>query len=240
MIADTLTVMWKERKGLFHHRGSRMRNMLTLLSPVILAIYLPWATGPWWVDGPPSLLLAIVIPVSLVGITIPDSFAGERERHTLATLLATRLPDRAILFGKVAVAVAYAWGVTLIGLLLGLVTVNVVHWNGEILLYSWLVVLADLALSFLIATLMAWVGVLISLRSATVQEATQTLMAIFMIPPALLGVVASVFVSRIGKFIETLDGTQVLLVAVAVLVVANLGTFVRAMIRFQRARLMLD
>jgi len=34
------------------------------------------------------------------GLTVPDSFAGVKERNAVPTLLTTRLPDRAILFGK--------------------------------------------------------------------------------------------------------------------------------------------
>ena len=67
---------------------------------------------------------------------IPESFAGERERHTLGTLLASRLPDHAILLGKVAVAVGYAWVMTLMLLLVSLVVVNVTPWDGQVLLYA--------------------------------------------------------------------------------------------------------
>jgi len=122
MIADILTVMWKERKGLLRSQGSRTRAVLGFLIPmVMLGIYLPLQIGRALVEGPWSLLASVFIPMMLVGMMIPESFAGERERHTLETLLASRLTDRAILFGKVAVAVGYAWGITLMLLLVSLV-----------------------------------------------------------------------------------------------------------------------
>jgi len=136
MLDDILIVVWKESKMLLRDRSSRTRLLLVLLSPVILAIYVASDAGLRWVEGFPSLLIAALAPVILVGVTIPDSFAGERERRTLETLLASRLPDRAILFGKLAVAVLFAWGATLVILLLSLVAANVAHWNGEILLHT--------------------------------------------------------------------------------------------------------
>jgi len=218
---------------------------LSLLSPAFLAIYLPWEAGQDWVEGYVSLILAAIIPVLLVSLTIPDSFAGERERHTLGTLLASRLSDRVILFGKVAVAVSLGWGFTLIVLLLALVTVNVTHWGGQALLYSPKVAATDVGLSFLMAALAANAGVLISLRSATVQEAQQTLMAVLMLPPTLLGPI-TLLVARTRPewgpkaLLANANPTLASLIILAALVAVNLGLLLAAMARFQRARLILD
>jgi len=240
MIDDILTVMWKERKGMFRYRGSRTRFLMVLVTPVLMAIVFPLQAGPDWVERLDSVFIAVFIPIILVSITIPDSFAGERERHTLGTLLASCLPDRAILFGKVAVSVAFAWAVTLVAILLGLVTVNVAHWEGKLLLLTPTIALADLGLSFLLATLAAGAGVLISLRSATAQEAAQTMMAVFLLPPMLLGMVLLVFSEQILGLLATLDGTQILFIAIVVLAAVGLGLLMAAMARFQRARLILD
>ena len=145
MIDDILTVMWKERKSIFRYQGSRGRFLLVLLTPVLLAVVIPWQWGADWVRQVPSVVLSILIPVVIVGITVPDSFAGERERHTLGTLLASRLPDRAILFGKLIVSIVFAWGVTVVVLLASLITVNIAHGEGELILYTPIVALADLA-----------------------------------------------------------------------------------------------
>jgi len=239
VIADILTVMWKERRGLFRHRGSRLRAALTMLVPVaMVAAYFPWQIGRDWVEGPPALF-ALLVPILFVGMAVPESFAGERERHTLGTLLASRLPDRAILWGKVAVAVGYGWGATIVILLLALVTVNATHWEGEVLLYSPSVGVAVLVLSFLVATLVAGAGILISLRAGTVQEATQLLMTILIVPPMLLGVVLMVMHDRIGGVLEGIDFTEAVLIAGAVLAVVGLGLLWAAARRFKRSRLIL-
>jgi len=247
MINDILTVVWKERKGLLRYQGSRTRAVLGLLFPVVmLGIYLPLQIGRALVEGPWSLLASVFIPMMSVGMMIPESFAGERERHTLGTLLASRLPDQSILFGKVAVAVGYAWGMALMLLLVSLVMVNVTHWDGQILLYAPFMVLANVALSLLVASLVAGVGVLISLRAATVQGAQQTLMAatlfplmfVQLIPLFLLNVVPDGR-AHLRELVAAANPAQILLVVMAVLTALDLGLFVAAVVRFKRARLIM-
>ena len=242
---DILTVMWKERKGLFRYKGSRTRFLLVLLTPVLLAVVMPWQWGAEWVEEIPTVILAALIPMILVGVTIPDSFAGERERHTLETLLASRLSDRAILFGKVAVSVALGWGVTLVVLLLSLITVNIAHWDGKLLLYPPVIAWGNLALSLLMAVLVAGMGILVSLRAETVQQAAQTLMALFVVPIILMQLAAFVIPmalpsDQIRRLIESIDGAQLMLIVLAVLALLAASIFALAMARFQRSRLALD
>ncbi len=239
MRSDILTVMWKERKGLFRYRGSRGRFLLTLLTPVLLAALLPIQIGRDWGSTVFSVMLASIVPVLLVGIIIPESFAGERERHTLGTLLASRLPDRAILFGKVALAVAFAWGLTLFFLLVSLITVNVAHSEGGIILFEPIIAFADVVVSFLLATLTASAGVIVSMRSATVQEAAQTLMSFFLVPAVVVQVVFVFFLRDVIDYAERLNGEMLLVIAVAILIVLNAVVGVAALGRFRRSRLIL-
>ncbi len=240
MLDDILTVMWKERRGMFRYRGSRTRLLMVLVSPLLMAIVFPLQAGPDWVKDLDSVIIAVFVPIILVSITIPDSFAGERERHTLPTLLASCLPDRAILFGKVAVSVTFAWGVTLAAILLGLVTVNVAHGEGRLLLLTPTIALADLALSFLLATLATGAGILISLRSKTVQEAQQTLTVVLIFPPMVLGMIMTALQDRVRELVGAFQGEQILLIIIAILAVIDVVVFVAAMTRFQRARMYLD
>ncbi|UCC78011.1 MAG: ABC transporter permease, partial [Anaerolineales bacterium] len=243
---DILTVMWKERKGLFRAQGRRSQALLTMLSPLFLAIYLPYSAGVDWVDRSMSLLLAAVVPFILVGITVPDSFAGERERHTLATLLASRLPDRAILFGKLVMSVLFGWGITLLILLVSLVALNVLHWPGYVLFYKPSLLFADLAVSFLVALFTAGLGVFFSLRSSTVQQAQQLTMSVLLLPAMVLqfGVL---FILQSPSLRDTLKSTlgalsfaQLMLIIVAVLGTVATALLWVAMARFNRARLILS
>jgi ABC-2 type transport system permease protein len=181
------------------------------------------------------------------GMTIPDSFAGERERHTLATLLASRLPDRAILLGKLGLSVAYGWATTLIILLVSMVAVNVMHWNGRILFYKPGIALAHMAVSLLMAGLVAGLGTLISLRSATVQGAQQALFGALLIPLSLLQLVPMLLLSVVPngrahlRAILAAAGSPPVIVAVLVLWLAvDVALLVAAVACFRRARLILD
>src|SRR5438067_7544528 len=129
-MSDILTMVWKESKDVLFQGGWR-----SLIRPVIvvgiIGIYLPLQLGPQWVALTPiSMILLLWIPFFVIISFIGDAIAGERERHTLETLLASRMPDRAILLGKVLVTVGYAWGMNLAGLLLGLVMVNLFGGHG--------------------------------------------------------------------------------------------------------------
>jgi ABC-2 type transport system permease protein len=247
VLADILAVVWKERKSLFKQRGSRTQVVLTLLVPVgMFAIYIPWQAGVNWFEDPLSIIAGIFIPMLLVGIIIPESFAGERERHTLETLLASRLPDRAILFGKMAVAVGLGWGMSLLAFLVGFVIVNATHWSGQLMFYKPIIAIAFVVLSLLMAVLTASAGIRISLRAATVREAQQTLMAAVMFPPLLLGVVGTLVFTiegwreRIMGVVSNINSALLLVIAVAVLLALCLVLLRAAMARFQRARLILS
>jgi len=242
MIDDILTMMWKERKTLFRNRASRSRLLTMLLTPVMLSSVFPITWGPDWVEDFPSLIIAVIAPAVLVAVMIPDSFAGERERHTLPTLLASRLPDRAILLGKMITPVVVGWGAALLCALLSLVVVNVAHGEGQLLFYTPLIALGILALSFLTATIMAGAGVLTSLRSATMQEATQKLVTLIIVPAVVVQVVPLLLRSQLTRWLKEVkvDGGQLLIIIVLVMAVIDAGLFAAAMTGFQRSRMYLD
>jgi ABC-2 type transport system permease protein len=247
MIEDMLTVMWKEQKGLLRLQGSRTRTLLVLLVVIVmLGVVLPIQMGREYLTGAWSLIAVFLVPLFLVGMVVPESFAGERERHTLETLLASRLPDRAILFGKLVLAVAYGWGAVLLILLVGLVIANVIEWNGQLSFYKPAVVLVDVVLSLLMSGLIASLGILISLRASSVQGAAQALMFGFMIPLFVIQVIPMLFVSvvpngeAIVKQVLSTDIRWVGLGLAGILAVSDIALLLAAMARFQRARLSLD
>jgi ABC-2 type transport system permease protein len=245
MRTDLLTVMWKEWKSLFRDRASRTRTVVSLLAPLLLAVYIPFEESARWVTDPIlSLLPCIPSVVILVMLIIPDSFAGERERHTLETLLASRLPDGAILLGKVLVAMTVGMAVAVLVLGVGLATVNILHWGDGPLFYSPRVLVTDLVLSFFFAVITAGAGVIISLRAETAQDAIQTLAATLMVPGLLLGMIPPVLLSLrpewggvIRRTLGAVGYLQVMAVVVGVCSAVAVGLVVVAMKRFQREEL---
>lgn len=176
MLTDIWTVMWKEWREVLRMGGRRRRALVRLIVSIgALGVIWPWQLGPQFITSPIGVLLAAFTSAMHVAGVVPDSFAGERERHTLETLLASRLPDRAILFGKVMALIAYGIGAAGIMLLFGWATVNAVHRADGILLYRASTFAAAVAFSLIAAGLMGAVGVLVSLRAATVKQAQQVL-----------------------------------------------------------------
>jgi len=256
MIRDISTVMWREWKQQFGRKGSLASELVSLVIPVlmmaVMAIYPPLASGLVWLESPFSLMTSVTLPAMIVGMNIVDCFAGERERHTLATLLASRLPDRAILFGKMGAPVLLAMGMTLIVHLVSLATVNVANWDGRIMFYSPTIALINLGFAFLTAMYAACLGVVFSLRAATVQRATQNLLTAVLAPIVVLSVgvvgIGTVFPEswRIAFetfFVEVVmnaDPAQVVLVITGVLIAVDLGLLAVAMARFRRSLLILS
>lgn len=238
-MSDLWTMIWKEAKELVFKGGwAQLIRALIVIGTVGIA--LPWRVGPPWLAlALPELLLLLWVPFFYIVSFIGDAIAGERERHTLETLLASRIPDHAILLGKVAVTVGYAWGMALVGLLLGAVVVNLTHGDGQEdwLFYQPILFLAAVALSLLVSLFTASAGVLVSLRAATVRQAQQTLM---------IGVIVLIFgcllvISMLPPWLfSTLSYPQMLLVAIGVFALLDAILLGLALLGFQRAHLILS
>jgi ABC-2 type transport system permease protein len=237
--------MWKDSQELLLQGGSARRGWLSLLIIVgVFGIFMPLQTGRAWVETPIMLIYWAWIPLFMVSSSVADSFAGERERRTLETLLASRLSDRAILFGKLGASIGYGWGLTMASLLVGLITINVAHGQGELLLYPASIFLSVVVLSFLASALAASIGVLVSLRASTVQQATQRLsigLMIVIFAPLLLSQVLPIeWRARIGQTLQGADWTAIVLIVSVILAVLDAFFISAAMARFRRARLILD
>jgi len=245
MIYDAFTIMWKEWKELFRLRGSLKGGSLgVLIFLCVFGIFLPLQMGRQWVETPALLMLWIWVPLFLVTSVIADAFAGERERDTLETLLASRLSDTAILFGKIAAAVGYGWGLTLISLMLGTVSINLAHASDEFLFYSPIMCIGIFAWSFLGAGLTACVGVLISLKASTVRQAQQVLsiaiMMLLIIPMFGFKALPESWRHWIETKMSLLTMDETVFFVTAVLMLFNLLFLGLAIRRFRRARLILD
>jgi ABC-2 type transport system permease protein len=215
-----------------------MRFVLTLLSPVLLAFYAAWGSGTRWVELPVPVVPALLVAVLAVIIVVPESFAGERERHTLETLLSTRLTDSSIVYGKMIVALVTAMVLVGVVLILGLVTVNIFHYNGEVLLYTLPNLSFCLAASLIASIMVTAVGILISLRSETIQEATQTLAGAILVPPIVIGMLLLAFREEFVRLIVTMDGRLPAMIIVGTLVGATIALVIAARLRFKRSTLL--
>lgn len=242
MMADVRTVMWKEWKEILVS-GSGRGLLVVLIFVVLLGVIVPWRSGPTWLQSPVQLIVWAWVPMWLVLLVIADSFAGERERHTLESLLASRLSDRAILFGKVGAAVAYGLGITWLSVLVGLVTENVTHGQGTLLLYSAPMVVGIVGASLLFAFLAAGAGVLVSLHAKTLRQATQTLMlgvvVVFLLLVLGLGALPAAWQAALSTALTT-ELPRVIDIIGLILLAIDAALLLAAMVRFRRDRLILD
>lgn len=245
MIEDVLVVMWKEWKELKQFLGGTKGSRFGLLVFfAVFGIFFPLQGGKELMQTPAAILLWGWLPLFLVTMVVADSFAGERERHTLETLLASRLPDRAILFGKIATAVFYGWGLTLCILLMNLISINVMYWNTGLVLPPALSLIAAAGIGLLVAAMSASLGVLISLRAPTVRQAQQSIslmvMLLWFAPFFLALLIPDSWKKAMAESFQDVGMPRLLTFLTAILLILLIVFLRLAMHRFRRARLIID
>jgi ABC-2 type transport system permease protein len=236
-MSDMRTMIWKEWKDLLWS-GGRSDLFRPLWIVAILGIVLPLSFKLRWIDlAPAPVLIMLYVPFTFIVTFIGDAIAGERERHTLETLLASRISDQAILLGKVLVTVGFSWGMTVLCLLLGAVVVNLSRGPAQWVFYTPInLFVVLLALSFLTTLLAASGGVLISLKSVTVRQAAQTLI----LGEILLGLAVYMVVRLLPVSVtESLTTSQMVLIAMLVLVVLDAILLAASLVSCRRSRLIL-
>jgi len=241
MIRDIGAIIDKELKELLFQRGHERGNIIRLVILIgFFGIMLPLQNGVMAITSMVSLAFWSWIPYILVSGITADTFAGERERHTLETLLASRLSDRAILFGKLGTVILYGWGLTLITILVNLVTVNIAFWPGHILFYPAPLFGLILLISLQVAFFTAGLGVIISLRSTTARAAQQTmsvLMFALMVPLFMLTLLPNNILAGIGALIADVNTTQFVGIFIAALFIVDAGLILYSLSRFRRDKL---
>jgi ABC-2 type transport system permease protein len=244
MIADILTVAWKELREMLMFGDSRGRSKLSMLVLLLIfGVVIPLQSGRDWVTSPVSAMVWAWMPYMWVYSVVADSFAGERERHTLEALLATRLSDRAILFGKLLAALAYGFTLTWAILLVSLVTINIAVRGEGLLLFSPAMTIGALVFSILVSGLAASIGVLVSLRASSVRQAQQWMsfgMLVLFLPFMFIQFIPKAWLESFGNALINANPVQIATWAAVVLLVIQSVLLAVAMRLFQRSKLILD
>ncbi len=119
--------------------------------------------------------LFLIVPLMVSAVLAADAFAGEKERHTMETLLHLPIADRDLFVAKFLTGFLPAVAVSWIGFTAFAVVANLVSWgivDGLIVPNGlWLVVIFWVAPA--VATLGLGIMVRVSARSRTTQEANQ-------------------------------------------------------------------
>lgn len=234
---DIWTIIWKEWKEMLLQGGTS-----ALLRPLLFigigGILFPLEMGPSWTAlGGLTMFIVPWLAFLVIISNVSDTFAGERERHTLETLLASRMPDRAILLGKVGAIVAYGWGILLINLLIGAAVVNIVHRQGHQSFYPPDLLLGVVFIGLLFCVFGAAGGVLISLQATTVRQAQQILTLSSIALPA---GVAFLLQKLLAGMFQSFSPVQLVLFVIAGFALVDIALLALALARFQRSRLILS
>lgn len=239
MMRETGVVMRKELKEMGVEGGGRRGRLTPLIGLLVAGVFFPLNFGARYVLPETMMVMGMLLPALFVLPIVADTFAGERERHTLETLLATRLPDRAILFGKLAAIVGYAFVLSAVALVLGIIAVNVAVPEARPLFASPATYATTLVEIVLVATLLTGIGVLISLGAPTVRQAQQRFSMILLVPmliPAIVGGMPAALREPLRELLGSGRFTPAQLLF-AILLVMNAIVLLVSMQRFQRARL---
>lgn len=241
LAADIRTVIWKEYTEFVRQRATLVSIAFFI---GVFGIFLPMQRGAGWTTSTAVFFNAVALPLMLVLGIVADSFAGERERHSLESLLATRLSDRAILLGKFAAIVSYAWVLTVTSLAVGLLTVNLLHPASGPHIYEARLGIGSVVFSALSAGLSASAGVMVSLRAATVRQAAQTLSigmtAVFLAFIALLATLPDGARRSVSHALGNIGLNRLMLLVAVALVIVEALLLAIATLRFKRTRLILD
>jgi ABC-2 type transport system permease protein len=245
MISDIWTISKKDIKEVLFSRGNKRGGWVSILVMVgLIGVYLPLLNKADWFSSPVAVFSWSWLPIFMVTSLVTDSIAGERERHTLETLLASRVKDQAILLGKIGASVLYGWGLFIIGLLLAAITINIANWGQPLQFYTLGFFFGYAALSLLSCVFISTIGVFVSLRAPTARIAYQRLslsmLGFFIIPFVLMQVLPKGNLEAVMIFLKAVD-LQMVFWAAGILLLALDGIFIfAAMARFKRTRLILE
>jgi ABC-2 type transport system permease protein len=245
VIADIWTVTWKEWQEFRDQLLSLRRGGLSaLILALILGVIAPVQIGPEWVHSKIVVAYWPFLAATMVSSLIADSVAGERERHTLETLLASRLSDSAILIGKIVAAVLYGLGFAVANLLIGLVAVNVAFHESAPILFEPRQFIVTILLTLLASLFMAGVGVFISLRASTVKQAQQAfgiaIIVLTMGPLLLFNALAPETREDLVRRVAGVGEARIEAYTVGSLLALSAIVIGAALARFRRGKLALD
>jgi ABC-2 type transport system permease protein len=120
------TVLRKELIELFGDRESLRGPLLQgVILILLVGVIVPALDASIWTGTAASVILFQLFPAAIASMIAADGFAGERERRTLETLLATPLPESAMFIGKTLSAVVCAVLCSMLSLLSALVVANI-------------------------------------------------------------------------------------------------------------------
>lgn len=174
-------VVKKEIKELKNNRAFIMYYLyIIILTGVVLPLFTEFNTGIWGV----SMYLLII--VCFIGIIIPstlisDSFAGEKERKTLETLISTPITITALYLGKVFFAIIVTECIIVIVYISNLIVYNVIsliQGGGFFMPFNGRSHFVYVILSFAVGCFISFFGSILSIHTKNVKSCNLLIMLV--------------------------------------------------------------
>jgi ABC-2 type transport system permease protein len=246
-VNDVATVFRKEMWESFGNSKTRNQMLVSLVIVVLLADFvMPLLDREYELSMGRVLFFGAMFSIMTPLFSTADTVAGERERHTLETLLSSRLSDRSIVLGKLLAVLVLGLSIAAGMILQGLFVVSILFGRWDLLPQYLFFTPAVLVGSLIISIALSCVGLLVSMRSQTVQGAAQItsllampVLLVFFLGPALF----TVFLATRGsaRFLPD-DPTAVAVligsVALVGLIILDVILSIVAIAAFKRHRLM--
>jgi ABC-2 type transport system permease protein len=171
--------------------------------------------------------LFLIVPLMVSAVTASDTFAGEKERRTLETLLHLPIRDRDLYLAKLLGGFLPATLVSWVGFVVYAILANIVCWPvmGRIFLPTWRWMVLIFWVAPAVAALGLGVMVRVSTRVSTTQEAQQLGGAV-VLPLVMLAVGQTTGLLLTGPLVAVLAGAGVWAIA-AILNIRGARAFTR-------------
>jgi ABC-2 type transport system permease protein len=235
-------IVWKEwRETLRMDQGIRSVS-LRILFISLFGVVLAWKKGVGFGRDLSTIALLVEFTILPALPLAPDSFAGERERHTLETLLASSVGESEILVGKLLAMLGVGVLFAIIACGVDIAVVGLRFGIRTLLGIDYEIVGAGLLLGALSAAVVLGIGILISMYTRTVRAANQilayTLVGLIFLGGAAVRALPPSWLASIDAWrVQTAIGIQFILVILALMGFALL-VLGFAFIRFKRTALL--
>jgi ABC-2 type transport system permease protein len=171
--SQVAAVVWKEWRETFRLGRAMRSTSFRFLLLVVFASILGWRQGQAFGRDFSTVILLAEFTVLATFPVVTDVFAGEKERHTLETLLASSASERDILLGKFLAILLFGVGFACLACLVEVATVLARFGASSLSGMSLSLILSGLLVGAASGAVLTSLGVVFSLHSNTVRTANQ-------------------------------------------------------------------
>ena len=222
-----LAVAWKEWREVARLDDGFRALGLRFILVAVFGVVLSWRLGSEY--GRDWSTIGVLVELAILAAlpVAPDAFAGERERHTLESLLATAVTPREVFLGKYLAIMGFAAVSVVLGAVLGVATALLRYGSSRIAIDPE-VMIGGMILGALGAAVIGGLTMIISIYSPTVRSASQRsaygLVALLLIVSSLRRTMSPAWRMRLaqlaGTFAQAPRPSQIAVIALVLLAVA--------------------